>query len=411
MSVFQTLLEAFRSLAANRLRTALTMLGIVIGIASVVLMLGVGDAVRAFIDRELAVLGSNQLIVQRGAPTAGGGGGPRRPPNPDAVMLTIDDAAAINLLPSVAAAAATLQSIFPVLYGDNSTQSTVLGVTPEMFRVRNWVVDLGVAFSDEDVRSANRVILIGSKVAEANYLRRDPLGQVIRVGGRPFTVIGVLAGSGRTLDGTDLGELLVVPVTALPLAMPRPRSVHYINVQSISELRLKEAEADVAELLRDRRRITGDTPDDFNITNLASIAQTGANIAAGLSIGLGVIGAVSLLVGGIGIMNIMLVSVSERVREIGIRMAIGAKPRHVLTQFLAEAVVMCLVGGLVGVALAAAGVWGVNRIGVAGSFSMSLSFMHVLVAVLFSTAVGLFFGFYPARRASRLLPIECLRQE
>jgi putative ABC transport system permease protein len=408
MSLLQTLLEAFRSLAANRLRTALTMLGIVIGIASVVLMLGVGDAVRVFIDRELSVLGSNQLIVQRGAPSSGG---PRRQTNPDAVMLTIDDAVAINGLPSVAAAAATLQSGFAVLYGDDSSQSQVLGVTPEMFKVRNWVVDQGVAFSDEDVRSANRVILIGSKIAEAHYLRRDPLGQVLRVGGRPFTVIGVLAGSGRTLDGTDLGELLVVPITALPITLPRPRSVHYINVQAVSELRLKEAEQDVAELLRDRRRITGDTPDDFNITNLASIAQTGANIAAGLSIGLGVIGAVSLLVGGIGIMNIMLVSVSERVREIGIRMAIGAKPRHVLTQFLAEAVVMCITGGLVGVALAAAGVWGVNRIGAVGSFRMDLSLVHVGVAVLFSTAVGLFFGFYPARRASRLLPIECLRQE
>ena len=405
MSLLQTLIEAFRSLASNRLRTALTMLGIVIGIASVVLMLGVGDAVRVFIDRELSVLGSNQLIVQRGAPTDGG---PRRRADPDAAMLTIDDAVAMNRLPSVRAAAATLQSIFPVLYGDDSSQSLVLGVMPEMFRVRNWVVDQGVAFSEEDVRSANRVILIGSKVAEARYLRRDPLGQVIRVGGRPFTVIGVLAGSGRTLDGSDLGELLVVPITALPLVLPRPRSAHYINVQAMSELRLKEAEIDVAELLRDRRRITGDTPDDFNITNLASIAQTGANIAAGLSIGLGVIGAVSLLVGGIGIMNIMLVSVSERVREIGIRMAIGAKPHHVLTQFLAEAVVMCVMGGLVGVALAAAGVWGVNQ---SGRITMELSATHVLTAVVFSTAVGLFFGFYPARRASRLLPIECLRQE
>jgi len=405
MSFLQTLIEAFRSLASNRLRTALTMLGIVIGIASVVLMLGVGDAVRVFIDRELSVLGSNQLIVQRGAPTDGG---PRRRADPDAAMLTIDDAVAMNRLPSVRAAAATLQSIFPVLYGDDSSQSLVLGVMPEMFRVRNWVVDQGVAFSEEDVRSANRVILIGSKVAEARYLRREPLGQVIRVGGRPFTVIGVLAGSGRTLDGSDLGELLVVPITALPLALPRPRSAHYINVQAMSELRLKEAEIDVAELLRDRRRITGDTPDDFNITNLASIAQTGANIAAGLSIGLGVIGAVSLLVGGIGIMNIMLVSVSERVREIGIRMAIGAKPRHVLTQFLAEAVVMCVMGGLVGVALAAAGVWGVNQ---SGRITMELSATHVLTAVVFSTAVGLFFGFYPARRASQLLPIECLRQE
>ncbi len=407
MSLLQTLVEALRSLAANRLRTALTMLGIVIGIASVVLMLGVGDAVKTFIDRELSVLGSNQLIVQRGTPVKGGG---RPRAAPDATMLTIDDAVAINGLPSVRAAAPTLQGVFSVQYGDDSTQSVVLGVTPEMFRVRNWVVDQGVGFSDEDVRSASRVVVIGANVAEAHYLKRDPLGQVLRVGGRPFTVIGVLAGRGRTLDGTDLGELLVVPITALPLSMPRPRSVHYINVQALSEARLHEAEVDVAELLRDRRRITGDTPDDFNITNLASIAQTGANIAAALAIGLGVIGAVSLLVGGIGIMNIMLVSVSERVREIGIRMAIGAKPRHVLTQFLAEAVVMCLLGGMVGVALAALGVWGVNQAALAG-LKMQLSAAHVGVAVLFSTGVGLFFGFYPARRASRLLPIECLRQE
>ena len=410
MSFLQTLFEALRSLAGNRLRTALTMLGIVIGIASVVLMLGVGDAVRGFIDRELSVLGSNQLIVQRGAPT-GGGGPPRRPPGSDAPWLTLDDAMVMNSLPSVSAAAATLQSGFAVNYGDDSSQSQVLGVTPEMFKVRNWVVEQGVPFGDEDVRSANRVIVIGSRIAEAHYLRRDPLGQVIRVGGRPFTVIGVMAGSGRTLDGTDLGELLVVPITALPIALPRPRGVHYINVQAVSEARLREAELDVAELLRDRRRITGDMTDDFNVTNLASIAQTGANIAAALSVGLGVIGAVSLVVGGIGIMNIMLVSVSERVREIGIRMAIGAKPSQVLLQFLAEAVVMCVIGGLVGVLLAAAGVYAVNNSGAAGSFRMDLSVSHIGVAVLFSTAVGLFFGWYPARRASKLLPIECLRQE
>jgi putative ABC transport system permease protein len=407
MNGLQILLEAFRSLAANRLRSALTMLGIVIGIASVVLMLGVGDAVRAFIDRELSVLGSNQLIVQPGEPREDGS---RRRSLATDFSLTIDDAMALNSLPSVRLAAPTLQGNLPVQYGggDDSANSTVLGVTPEMFGVRNWVVDQGVAFSEDDVRAANRVIVIGSQVAQAHYYRRDPLGQVIRVGGRPFTVIGVLAGSGRTLDGTDLGELLVVPITAIPVTLRRPRAVHYINVQAMSELRLKEAQADVADLLRDRHRITGDSPDDFTITNLASIAQTGAAIAAGLAIGLGVVGAISLLVGGIGIMNIMLVSVSERVREIGIRMAIGAKPGHVLAQFLVEAVVMCILGGLVGVALAALGVWAVNQ---TGRFTMLLSATHVLTAVGFSTAVGLFFGYYPARRASRLLPIECLRQE
>jgi putative ABC transport system permease protein len=404
MSFAQVLIEAFRSLAANRLRTALTMLGIVIGIASVVLMLGVGDAVRAFIDKELAVLGSNQLIVQPGTPTEGGA---RRRTN-ESPTLTIDDAIAINALPSVRSASPALQGFFQILYGDDNSNSVVLGATPEMFSVRNWVVERGVALAESDVRSANRVIVIGSRIASNYYYRRDPIGQTLRVDGRPFTVIGVLAGSGRTLDGTDLGELMLVPITAIPVRMPRPRAVHYINAQARDETAMKQAERDIAELLRDRHRITGDKPDDFQITNLASIAATGETIGAGLSIGLGVVGAISLIVGGIGIMNIMLVSVSERVREIGIRMAIGAQPHHVLAQFLAEAVVMCIVGGLVGVALAALGVVGVNS---SGKFTMALSATHVLTAVAFSTGVGLFFGWYPARRASKLLPIECLRQE
>lgn len=404
MKFGQILLESFRSLAANRLRTGLTMLGIIIGIASVVLMLSVGDAVRAFINKELAVLGSNQLIVQPGTPTEGGA---RRRTN-EAPTLTIEDAYALNALPSLRGAAPTLQGFFQVLYGDDNSSSTVLGVTPEMFALRNWKVDSGVALADNDVRSANRVVVIGSNIASKYYYRRDPLGQVLRVDGRPFTIIGVLGGTGRTLDGTDLGELLLVPITAIPVRTQRPRAVHYITAQAKSDALMAEAESDMAELLRDRHRITGEKLDDFQITNLASIAQTGETIGAGLSIGLGVVGAISLIVGGIGIMNIMLVSVSERVREIGIRMAIGAKPSHVLVQFLSEAVVMCILGGLVGVALAALGALGVNS---TGKFTMELGASHVLTAVVFSTAIGLFFGYYPARRASRMLPIECLRQD
>ena len=404
MNFGQILLESFRSLAANRLRTGLTMLGIIIGIASVVLMLAVGDAVRAFINKELAVLGSNQLIVQPGTPTEGGA---RRRTN-DAPTLSIDDAIAISTLPSLRGAAPTLQGFFQVLYGDDNSSSTVLGVTPDMFALRNWKIDRGVPLADADVRSANRVIVIGSNIANKYYYQRDPLGQVLRVDGRPFTVIGVMAGSGRTLDGSDLGELMVVPITAIPVRMPRPRTVHYITAQAKNEALMQEAENDIKELLRDRHHIAGDKLDDFQVTNLASIAATGEAIGAGLSIGLGVVGAISLIVGGIGIMNIMLVSVSERVREIGIRMAIGAKPKHILVQFLSEAVVMCIVGGLIGVALAALGSWGVNS---TGKFEMELNASHVMTAVFFSTAVGLFFGYYPARRASRMLPIECLRQD
>ena len=404
MNLGQILLESFRSLAANRLRTGLTMLGIIIGIASVVLMLSVGDAVRAFIDKELAVLGSNQLIIQPGTPTEGGA---RRRTN-EAPTLTIDDAYALSELPSLRGAAPTLQGFFQVLYGDDNSSSTVLGVTPDMFAVRNWKIERGVALADNDVRSANRVIVIGSNIANKYYYQRDPLGQVLRVDGRPFTIIGVMAGSGRTLDGTDLGEMLVVPITTLPVRMPRPRTVHYITAQAKDETLMLQAENDIKETLRDRHRIRGDKPDDFQVTNLASIAATGEAIGAGLSIGLGFVGAISLIVGGIGIMNIMLVSVSERVREIGIRMAIGAKPNHILVQFLSEAVVMCIVGGMIGVALAALGAWGVNS---TGKFEMALSAQHVLTAVIFSTAIGLFFGYYPARRASKMLPIECLRQD
>ena len=408
MNFAQLLIEAFRSLAANRLRTALTMLGIIIGIASVVLMLAVGDAVRLFIDKELSVLGSNQLIVRPGQPTEGG---VRRRAG-EVPTLTIEDAAAVNALPAVAAAAPVLQGFFQILYGDDNSNSTLLGTTPEIFAVRSWVMDRGVPISDNDVRSANRVIVIGERIAQDHYFRRDPLGQVLRIEGRPFTVIGVLSGTGRTLDGTDLGDMLIAPITAVPVRMPRPGLVHYISLRAKDGIGLANAEQDISELLRDRHRITGNGPgekgDDFSVVNLASIAETGNAIGAGLSVGLGAVGAISLLVGGIGIMNIMLVSVSERVREIGIRMAIGAKPWHVLAQFLSEAVVMCIVGGLVGVALAWAGAVAVNS---TGKFEMALGASHVITAVGFSTAIGLFFGWYPARRAARLLPIECLRAD
>lgn len=405
MNALQLLSEALRSLAANRLRTALTMLGIIIGIASVVLMLAVGDGVRRFIDKELSVLGSNQLIVRPGQPS--GERGVRRRAG-EVPTLTIADARALNALPTVAAAAPVLQGFFQVVYGDDNSNSTLMGTTPEIFAVRSWSLERGVAIADSDLRSANRVIVIGQAVAEQHYFKRDPLGQVLRIEGRPFTVIGVLAGSGRTLDGSDLGEMLIAPITAVPVRMPQPGLVHYISVRAKDGAPLANAEQDIAELLRDRHRITGEKEDDFAVINLATIAETGASIGAGLSVGLGVIGAVSLLVGGIGIMNIMLVSVTERVREIGIRMAIGARPGHVLAQFLSEAVMMCVVGGGVGVLLAWAGAAAVNG---TGKFELVLGASHVGIAVGFSTFIGLFFGWYPARRASKMLPIECLRAD
>lgn len=404
MSLLQVFLEAYRSLSSNRLRTVLTMLGIVIGIASVMMMLAVGDAVRSFIEDQLAVLGSNLMIVQPGSPTESG----VRQRAGDIPTLTIDDTQQINRLKSLSGAAPALQGYFQINYGSDNSNSIVIGTSPDMFRVRNWTLDRGVGISDDDVRSGNRVIVIGSKIADQYFYRLDPLGQVVRVEGTPYTIIGVLHGKGRMFDGADLGELLLTPISAIPIKMPLPRTIHYAIVQAKDAKSMADAELDIKDLLRDRHHITGDKRDDFQITNLASIAQTGSSIGAALSIVLGVIGAISLLVGGIGIMNIMLVSVSERVREIGIRMAIGAKPGHIMVQFLGESVMMCLISGLIGTLIAAFGAWAVNQ---TGKITMSVSGFHVLIAVFFSTTIGLFFGFYPARRAAGLLPIECLRQD
>lgn len=404
MNSTQLLLEALRSLTANRLRSALTMLGIVIGIASVALMLSLGDAVRALLDKELSVLGSNQLYVQPGMRTERGA----RQRAGDAPSLTIDDAIALNELPALRGAAGVVQGYFRVLFADDNTDSLVMGVMPEMFRIRNWKLERGNAVTEADVGSANPVVVIGSKIADTQYYRRDPIGQTLRIGGKSFTIIGVLSGSGRTLDGTNQGELMIVPITAIPLRLPAPRQVHYISAQAVSDDMLSAAEREIAELLRERHRIRDGAQDDFEVTNLASIAQTIHIIGGGVAVVLGAIGAISLVVGGIGIMNTMLVSVSERVREIGIRVAIGAQPRHVMAQFLGESVALCLLGGLIGVGLAAFGAWGVSQ---TGKIEMSLSTANVLAAIAFATGIGLFFGFFPARRAARLQPIECLRQD
>ena len=404
MNLAQVMIEAFRSLSSNRLRTVLTMLGIIIGIASVVLMLAVGDAVRSFIDKQLAVLGSNLMIVQPGSPSDSG----VRQRVGEAPTLTIDDIDELNRLPSLRGAASAIQGYFQINYGGDNSNSVVLGITPEMFAVRNWTLDKGVGISSADVKSGSREIVIGSKIADQYFYKQDPIGQVVRVEGTPFTIIGVLSGRGRMFDGIDLGELLLTPITAIPVRMQLPRTINYAIVQARDGKSMAEAESDIKDLLRDRHRITGDKTDDFQLTNLATIAQTGETIGAALSIVLGVIATISLVVGGIGIMNIMLVSVSERVREIGIRMAIGAKPAHVLVQFLSEAVMMCVIGGAIGIGLASLCTWAVNQ---SDKISMALSATHVMVAVIFSTGIGLFFGYYPARRASRLLPIECLRQD
>ena len=407
MNFLQVFIEAFRSMNANRLRTALTMLGIIIGITSVVMMLAVGESAKKFIAKELEVLGSNLMIISPGANRTQG----VRARTGTAPSLSVEDALALNDLSNLNGAAPALQGFFQLTVGNDNSNNAVLGVTPEMFKVRNWKVDQGNEFSDSDIRGAARMVIIGKKLADQFFYKDNPIGQFVRIDNVPFQVVGVLQGEGRMFDGGDLGEMVLIPITsarATLMRSPFPRNVHYVVVQGKSDKQLKDAEEDIKDMLRDRHHIKAGQEDDFRIDNLASIAETGAKISAGLAAMLGAIGAISLIVGGIGIMNIMLVSVTERTREIGIRMAIGAKPRDVLLQFLTEAVVICLVGGIIGILLAMAGAAAITS---TGKLEVVIGLQAMVVACGFASFVGIFFGFYPARRASRLLPVDCLRYE
>ena len=407
MNFIQVIVEAFRSMSANRLRTALTMLGIIIGITSVVLLLALGDSMQRFIGKELEALGTNMLFIGPGGNRAE----ERRMRNGAAPALTMGDAAALNALPSLSGAAPVMQGAFKLTVGNETSAHAVHGVTPSMFKIRNWKIDSGSVFSEADVRAGARMVVIGKKIADQFFYKLDPLGRFIRIENVSFQVIGVLHGEGKQVDGPDLSELVIVPITAARAHLvraPFPENVHYVVAQGKSDGNLQNAIEDINETLRDRHHIRFEEPDDFHIDNLASFAETAGKISAGIAAMLGVIGAISLVVGGIGIMNIMLVSVTERTREIGIRMAIGAKPRDVLLQFLTEAVVICLAGGVIGIIIA---IGLAAAITATGKFDVAITLSAVIVACGFSSLVGVFFGFYPARRASRLLPVDCLRYE
>jgi putative ABC transport system permease protein len=407
MKFTQILAEALRAMLANPLRTMLTMLGIVIGIASVVLMLAVGDGIKKFIDKQLSVLGSNLVLVQ--ADSRKGAGARLRT---GAVQtLTMEDAEAIGRLPNVNGAAPVLNTFSQISAGNDNTNSQVHGTTASGFKIRNLRLSKGIGISDIDVASASRVVVLGKKVADQLFYKADPVGQMIRIDNQSFQVIGVLENEGQSFDMGDIGDVVMVPISTARVTLIRtatPRSVQYVVAQSKNSESLNDMVQDMSELLRDRHRIRAEEPDDFRVVNFGEFAKSGEAIATGLSIALGFIGAVSLVVGGIGIMNIMLVSVTERTREIGIRMAIGARPRDVLWQFLIEAVSICVVSGVIGVALSAALAIAVSS---SGKFEMVIGLKAVVIATVFSCAIGVFFGFYPARRASKLQPVECLRYE
>ena len=399
--------EAWMAMCANRLRTALTMLGMVIGVGAVVIMMAIGQGAQYAVQQTIGTMGANLYIVLSGSFTtagvrSGAAGGP---------TLTVADAEAIGELDGVTNVAPTHQGTRQLVYGSQNWSSTVVGTTPSYLEARSWNIVNGAAFGESDVRSSTRVALIGKTVAENLFGTDDPVGKTMRIQQNPFIVIGVLGGKGQNLDGRDQDDTVIIPLTTAQrkvFGTPFLGSVRMIMVQAESAEAMPKVEADMTALLRQRHRLREGQPEDFFMRNLSAAAETQAETTRTMSILLGAIASISLLVGGIGIMNIMLVSVTERTREIGIRMAIGARERDILMQFLLEAVMISLAGCLLGLLLGIGSALLVNAV---TSMVIVISGSSVLVAFGVAAAVGIFFGYYPAQKAARLDPIEALRYQ
>jgi len=390
------------------MRSALTALGIIIGVSAVIAMIAVGSGAKAQINEQIASMGSNLLIVQSGSSTSGG----MRMGSGTVPTLTADDAEAIlTEIPSVKYATPTLPGVAQVIYGNQNWSTSITGTMPEMLDIRDWPVVSGRSFTQQDVNGATKVCLLGMTVKENLFGGIDPVGQIIRIKNVPFTVVGVLSYKGQSTRGQDQDDTVIVPLTTAQkrlFGMQFPGMVRTIMVQAKGPEMMKEAESQINVLLRQRHRITGNQDNDFTVRNLSEIMAAAQQSADVMSLLLGAIASISLIVGGIGIMNIMLVSVTERTREIGIRIAVGAKSKDILLQFLIESLVLSLIGGILGIAI---GVGGTYVLSTFTQWPTLLSVRAILLAFLFAGSVGVFFGFYPARKASLLDPIEALRFE
>lgn len=396
------------SLKINKMRSMLTSLGIIIGVSAVIIMLAVGTGASQKIAKDMESMGSNLLMIRSGSVTSGGvrmGTGTRP-------TLTIKDAEAIDSSAQGVLAVAPYSSESKQLtYGNQNWATSVAGTTASYLRIRNYEISDGRNFIPEDIKNTTKVAIIGNTVATELFGDMDPIGKTIRVGNIPFKVIGTLKVKGQSGMGQDQDDLIFIPITTAQkkvFGTDFPGTVKMINVQAQNAEVLTTLENDIKEILRKRHHIGKTQDDDFEVRNLAEMQETIKSSAKTMSLLLGAIASVSLLVGGIGIMNIMLVSVTERTKEIGIRMAIGAKASDIRIQFLIESFLLSIIGGLIGVLI---GVIGAKALQILGGMTISISSFSIFLSLGFSGAIGVLFGYYPAYKASLLNPIDALRYE
>jgi len=403
--IIATLKIALRALRRNKLRTLLTMLGMIIGVGAVIAMVGIGNGAKSQIESQIASMGQNVILVWSGSFTRGGvrsgwGG---------AGTLTIEDAEAIQReIPGVTVISPEVRSGARIAAGSQDWSTQILGESADYFDLRRWPVIAGAPFTEQDVRSANKVAVIGKTIADQLFPGEDPIGQVVRIGTVPFQIVGMLLPKGLSVQGNDQDDLIIIPYTSAMKRVQHVTMLRSINVQAAKPSLLNPVQAQIMDLLRQRHKIAPGRDDDFTVRNQQEIADMATAQSKTMTLLLAAIAMVSLIVGGIGIMNIMLVSVTERTREIGIRMAIGARGRDILLQFLIEAVTLSVIGGILGIAVG----FGSSRlIAAQTSWPTLVPSEWVVYAFLFSAVVGIFFGFYPSLKASRLDPIEALRYE
>ena len=405
MDFLNILRLALRALARNKMRSLLTMLGIIIGVGAVIATVSIGQGAQYLVQQGIQNMGTNAVFIAAGSNRPGGA----RLGFWAVKSLTIDDLNAIlREVPLIREAAPAVVNRTQIVYQNQNWNTGVTGTTPNYFEIRNWAVESGTVFSQDEVDMAANVCVLGTTVANILFEKENPIGQTVRIGNLPFRVVGVLESKGQSVMGTDQDDVIFAPYTTVQKKISGITWIQFMNASAVTQAASLAAVPQITALLRERHRIRPGEDDDFFVRTQSEVADLANQTQSVMTLLLGSIASVSLIVGGIGIMNIMLVSVTERTREIGVRMAVGATEKDVQNQFLLEAVTLSMAGGLGGIVL---GLIGSALISKFLTWPTLISFWAILIAAIFSAAVGVFFGFYPARKAARLDPIEALRYE